>query len=249
MGSSEPSRLKVERAKKHVSDIDHEIRAFGDTRPYVIGAKPHRILALRHTTLFVESVDPVPLQISLIVGDAIHNLRSALDHLVWQLVLANRKHPTTKNSFIIEDPAKESDSRTFDRKVEGIDTRAKELIRAMQPRNSGDHTLWHINELDNADKHRVILTAQLASKSWNVKALGLQVIEFDHPAFPLVLNQEITNLPTATYERQQNNDFKLSIDVTFGDSEIFCGKPIVETLNHLAEFVDGVIACFERFFE
>jgi hypothetical protein len=37
----------------------------------------------------------------IIVGDIAHNLRSSLDHLVWQLVLQNRRLPSRRNQFPI----------------------------------------------------------------------------------------------------------------------------------------------------
>src|SRR5579864_4992836 len=81
-------RLKIERAKEHIRDLDAAIKRFVQEQPYTLGAKPHRIPEIEHTTLYVAEVKPIPDCISLIVGDAIHNLRSALDHLMWQLVEA-----------------------------------------------------------------------------------------------------------------------------------------------------------------
>ena len=34
-----------------------------------------------------------PLMLAVLLGDAVHNLRSALDHLIWQLVLLNTGKP------------------------------------------------------------------------------------------------------------------------------------------------------------
>ena len=42
---------------------------------------------------------PIPVDLSLVIGDAVHNLRSALDHLAWQLVLANGQTPTTQTAY------------------------------------------------------------------------------------------------------------------------------------------------------
>ena len=36
---------------------------------------------------------PVPVEFSFMIGDILHNLRSTLDHLVWQLTIANGKTP------------------------------------------------------------------------------------------------------------------------------------------------------------
>src|SRR4051794_37203940 len=80
-------KLKVERAKEHIRNLESAVQAFRDTDPYGFrieddlqtGDKIYRIEIRRQT----------PDAFSLIVGDAVHNLRSALDHLARQLVIAN----------------------------------------------------------------------------------------------------------------------------------------------------------------
>ena len=45
---------------------------------------------------------PNPLiEWSILIGEILYNLRSALDHLVWQLVLANGQTPGRHNEFLI----------------------------------------------------------------------------------------------------------------------------------------------------
>lgn len=86
-------RFKSDRANKHILTVDSEIRAFRESKPYAISAKPHPVPQIEHTTLCVSSVKPVPESIALITGDAVHNLRSTLDHLAWQLVEAGVERP------------------------------------------------------------------------------------------------------------------------------------------------------------
>ncbi len=45
----------------------------------------------------------VPIEWSVRIGEILYNLRSALDHLVWQLVLANGQEPGRDNQFAIVD--------------------------------------------------------------------------------------------------------------------------------------------------
>jgi hypothetical protein len=78
--------LKIERAKEHIRDLDAAIGDFLRDEPYRLGAKPHPVAEIKHTTLYVAEVKPITSRLSLLIGDAIHNLRSALDHLAWQLV-------------------------------------------------------------------------------------------------------------------------------------------------------------------
>jgi hypothetical protein len=49
-------------------------------------------------------------EIGVIAGDAVHNLRSALDHLAWQLALLNTAKPHPRTQF----PIARSESEFFD---------------------------------------------------------------------------------------------------------------------------------------
>jgi hypothetical protein len=44
---------------------------------------------------------PNPDKVSLIIGDGLQNIRSALDYLVWELVLAANAEPGEKHQFPI----------------------------------------------------------------------------------------------------------------------------------------------------
>jgi hypothetical protein len=108
-------------------------------------------------------------------GDAIHNLRSALDHLVWQLVLLNGKTPSGANQFPIcdtgatywsagwKDGKKTRSTREW--RLEGVSDAQKALIDEMQPYRTrvppgAVHALSALRDLSNYDKHRLIhLTA------------------------------------------------------------------------------------------
>lgn len=41
----------------------------------------------------------LPIRLGVIFGDMLNNLRGALDHLIWQLVLANNGTPSRRNAF------------------------------------------------------------------------------------------------------------------------------------------------------
>jgi hypothetical protein len=74
---------KLRRAEKHVKDLEAEIERYSARHPYTVrpvfeGKKPSLRLEF---TEYPEDTD-----ISLIAGDALYNLRAALDHLMAALV-------------------------------------------------------------------------------------------------------------------------------------------------------------------
>ena len=114
-------------------------------------------------------VGPIPRV--LILGDIAHNLRSALDHLMWQMVLATGGTDAVGNhtQFPISDSkAKWADDIT-DRDVErrglaptaGLSNAALDFVESVQPyqHGAGGQTGKRIRTLhviSNLDKHRLL---------------------------------------------------------------------------------------------
>src|SRR3990172_7190365 len=78
---------KVERAKRHVQELDREIKSFLHSNPYRVGAK--RDPETGQLVYDVTSIVPTPEVLPLIAGDVIQNLMSALGHLAYQLVCSD----------------------------------------------------------------------------------------------------------------------------------------------------------------
>ena len=125
---------------------------------------------------------------------------------------------------------------------------AKALIRQIQPRVTGDHTLWHIHELDIVDKHRLVIAAAIATAGWEVDIAGGVTLEF--PAlfsFRLRAGHEITNLPTSTFEGQKLTDFKLASELRFDEPTVIPFEPVLQTLHKMTNLIDDLLGRFEEF--
>jgi hypothetical protein len=49
-----------------------------------------------------------------------------------------------------------------------------------------------------------------------------------------VADYEIVNIPTATYRRECHENFNLTVDISFGQSEVLAGESVLESLKHMA---------------
>ncbi len=167
------ARLKIERARQHLESLQHETRVFTDSNPYrtVIEPDPEtgdQVVRIR----LAQPERRIPLRLGLIAGDAIHCLRSALDHLAWQLAVIG-DGPDRFTRFPLFDDAHEY-RRQEHRVLHGIVKGHRARIEALQPYHvkvrveagtlldRGDPritnvALMAIGRLDNADKHRLIL--------------------------------------------------------------------------------------------
>jgi hypothetical protein len=126
-------RLKIERADKHIDDLQTAVRSFLDSNPYEVAAK--RDPDTRKMIYYLSRVEPVPAVLPAIVGDIIHCLRDALDHLTQQLYLVGTggaRGYRDKTSFLISPSAKDFKSR-LPRIIEGMRQDAIDAIVAIEP--------------------------------------------------------------------------------------------------------------------
>lgn len=118
------------------------------------------------TVLTVRIRQPPPVELGVILGEYVHDIRSALDHLVWQLVIVNGAIPGRYNEFPIarteSNFVKKAITGTRERPgmLTGVAENAIEVIRRHQPYKGGNdapsHPLAILQDLWNTDKHQTI---------------------------------------------------------------------------------------------
>jgi hypothetical protein len=160
----EGSWAKLDRANGHRHAIEDGIERWRENHP-------HEFIHDQEsqpgwTILTVKIRTRPPVELGAIVGDYVHNLRSALDHLVWQLVIANGGTPGRHTEFPIAltEPsfAKRAitGTRTRPGMLTGVAPHVIEVIRRYQPCERGDDAANHpfaiLQDLWNADKHQTI---------------------------------------------------------------------------------------------
>ena len=147
---------KIERAREGLQSLEADISAyckvqrnrimFEQSLPYVysLGNPPS------------DKQSSVPTNYSIRVGEIAYNLRSSLDHLVWQLVQANGKKPSWRNEFPIF-CSKSKYDKACRSKLSGVNQDRQELIKEFQPFGHGEGVGNHLLMLKSIciiDKHR-----------------------------------------------------------------------------------------------
>jgi len=118
------------------------------------------------------------------LGDAIHNLRTALDHLAYRLVSVGPKpHWRGKVYFPIADSAEEFVSRIGGIKKRLRHDAVKPLAAIKAYRGGAGEILWQLNELDIIDKHRLLLPVdpQNVVHSMSPREVGIISRSPSHP--------------------------------------------------------------------
>lgn len=110
---------------------------------------------------------PVADHWSAVVGDALHNLRSALDHLADQLVRLNGGSPNKRTQFPVLlrpsrwNPCTNCSEPAVPRVGGGISAAAQAVIEEIQPYKGTETGQWlaRLHELNVIDKHRRFVIA------------------------------------------------------------------------------------------
>jgi len=263
--------VKVERAKDLLQDLESEVRSFIDSKPYIIGVR--RESEPSQNVYFIDSIQSLPLKVSAIIGDVIHNLRTALDHLAYQLVLVGtEEEPSTHIYFPIGNDESDYINRR-DRQIQGALPQAIAEIDALTPYKGGNDLLWQLHKLDIIDKHRVLITAGSAYHSVNMGALTqrdmLNAIPSDDPDWSDFRSGIAELLPIDLSFKSDDRMFPLKhgdillndvtdadpvnvefqFQVAFGEEGVINGEPITETLASIVTLVEEIVSKFEPHLE
>jgi hypothetical protein len=91
--------LKLRRVEQHADALQDALDGFLGSNPYAIICE--REPKLDEYVLWTKVREQPPPEWSPIVGDIVHNWRSALDHLAYQLVIRNGNTPSSRTQFPI----------------------------------------------------------------------------------------------------------------------------------------------------
>lgn len=162
-------QLKLDRAYEHTQFLYRAVEEFLWLNPQE--PTPKIDAENREVVVWMNVRDTPPLRWSAVIGDVVHNLRSALDHLVYQLAIANGKSPSGLSYPILtEDPSSPEASdtvrktwKTLSKRLHLDDLAVIERTQPYKRRNVGDkHVFLMLNRLSNWDKHRELhLTASV----------------------------------------------------------------------------------------
>ena len=258
MANLDGARVKLARASQHIQELESNARKYLASAPFTLlrVEEPNGDLLWR-----VKINRLVPLEWSAIVGDAVHNLRSALDLLAWQLVELNGAQPSRDTCFPITQSAAGQYEQTLKRALNGAHQKAIRLIRRLRPFAGGNTVLGQLHALDITDKHRLVLVVGAAHKHLVIKT-KMNVpwqeapVEFPplalNPAdrqFPLQDGAEVFRIRSAA-RSDTLSEHDIVFELAFGDVAEVKGMPLVETLQSMHRHITRIVDIVgERFFK
>jgi hypothetical protein len=153
-------KAKLDRAREHILAVDAALSG-GDPLARHVMVISRKLPPQQHV-IEIDEITPMdPARVPVVVGEVLQNLRSALDHLIGDLERGNGMQRDSEFEFpIYWDGARYK--KESPRRIKGVPAAAAAIIERNQPYHRRapsykDHPLWILHDLNNADKHRVLV--------------------------------------------------------------------------------------------
>jgi hypothetical protein len=257
---------KINRAKKHLAELEAEIAAYHRGNPYhIVTDKDTEPGYELYRFVFIK---PIPCSLGSVIGDVIHNLRAALDTLATALVIANGEKSTAiirKTYFPIG-----ASEAIFEKKLPddlaGASDAAREMVKGLKPYKGGTDAFYRLHQLDILDKHSALIPVGASNTRVGIKFPTAHMFEtmgvtdkseipelpfvFFSPAtpiFPLKNGDVIFKYGFGPdIDGKFKGEHQFALDIAFGEGQIIDGQPVVPSLNQFVDLVQSAVEIFDR---
>jgi hypothetical protein len=247
-------RVKIDRAKEHFDHLQAAIRTFEAGGPYSVEIKRDFHNPSQEDYYFRSNAF-IPDRWGALVGDCVHNLRSALDLLAVELVKANGGTPTDYTAFPVGADSTHFKTSAITR-INGASADAIKLVQRLKPYRGGNDTIWRLHRIDIADKHQLLIPVAAAQKKPGIRYHVTDEATRDLPGppmmyaierrFPLKDGDKIFTYIRVRLPFEDKSEFDFAFDISFGEGQTFDGETVISTLAKLIDFTERLIDVFAR---
>ena len=245
--------LKIDRAAEHVNEINKILR---ENPPFSYVVQTY--IQSRQCTSMVKRNKPSIERIACVSGDAIHNLRAALDHVYWSIVSPHVTDVKARKN--IQFPYSETLARLNDavsnRMAQKVSADFFDVFINLKPysEKGGNKLLALIHTLDVEDKHRLLIP------TGDYKQITSEImLAHGFTGFPagLTINAgqnmidavwqfrsiDPNNIGTAIHgDSVFEKEINIPVDVVFPVRELDFVGPVIPTLYKLIDVTKETIA-------
>ena len=239
---------KVERAYTHIKRIEGAIVRLSQSNKadFMVNKDPDTDTQFIHYNIG----NPIPPDLPLILGDAIHNLRTALDHAMWEFlgIPGGTQDPSASFPF----------SKTkidYEAACKGIKTtfpNTEKFFISIEAYETGKGKyLYGLNRLNILDKHKILTPVVNLAEIEQIKIVYQNGKTWSHsfgkfPISPDGIARIPIGIPIDCIVQCYNNA-KPTVEVEFGKVDVFEKFPLFETLIELYTVVKSTLFDFRDF--
>ena len=242
------SRRKLARGKEHIRDLEREVGLFLQLNPY------KRVFELNaerpgEFTCKIRLIQSLPSSLEMITGDAVTNLRAVLDHAMFAISRASGVNDPHNAYFPFSHSAE-----TFENNMRGrckdVPQEIYPFLRSLQPYPGGNTVLCILNDLCNADKHRILTPigtgALRQGFSIRCNAIDRYFRAPIHHAWDRA-KQEMVLFSVGGWQPGDELDYEFDFHlfVALNEVQTVDGQPAVPVLNKLASEVERILSALE----
>lgn len=258
-------QLKLRRAGEHLQYLKAEIDTFINDGS--VSWSPNVDTQTGDVVFRAHIHKPIDPKWSLVMGEFLHNLHSALDAITWQLALPNAVNPEAIQFPIFKDSTEIPGARSKGG-VRGYDVSGRKLIREVDPTaepvieplqpyhrvpDPERHPLWILSRLHNIDKHRRLhlMVSQMGVGIYRVTSGDPDAIE---EITPMILGDLEDGTEIYRVHPREGVDVSFEPDFAFkvalgGTMLPVDGYPVIPLLMELYDFARVDVAQrFKGFF-
>lgn len=147
---------RIERASAHRSEMMRLWEEFMDEEPYEASLRGDDNGVFR----LIFDPEPLPVEMSLLLGEFLYQLRACLDHVVYVTAIAESGQNPPPSPRLLEFPICETETSwaSSSRKIAPLSAAHQSIIESVQPYrydNPKDNALYWLNDLARIDRHRL----------------------------------------------------------------------------------------------
>lgn len=223
-GFFESAKHKLDRANSLRNEFEAALADYIDSEPVEVVIDE---ITDGEWHIHAKQIIEAPVHLSLLLGDAIHNYRTALDHLMADIVLANNQTITTATQF----PAGKDlqGFKTTLGKIAGqIDSITKAELEAKAPYPSGVwEDLYFLHVFDIADKHNMIIPSVGSATIRNVAFDG----KISYPVYSMYFEAEGSEGIILRHPMKPTFDSRIKVEIHIANAPFLAGVPVLKVLE------------------
>ncbi|UVK57595.1 hypothetical protein DBIPINDM_008206 (plasmid) [Mesorhizobium sp. AR02] len=241
------TRLKVKRANSHIDALIRDTAVLPRDL-YEVTNGPHYsnfLLAKPDSfALAFRPKEPIPEHFGAIMGDAVNNLREALDY--WINAAVRCVGPARKLHFPFVGTGENLvASRHYVAIEKAFPDAAKFIAKDIDPRRDANLPLWAVTGLSNDNKHNDFLPIVSIATVGVERASSMGVYISDgtfggdsESPFVMIASKS----PIAAQK-----DLKVSAQIAFQKGTVFEYEPVIPTLANMSKVVSQTLDALEKF--
>jgi hypothetical protein len=245
-----PSWIKIKGANSNIDQLRkltvpldrslYEIRVEKKSGPFIYLNPPS------HYELTYRPKEPIPETLANVIGHAFGDFRSALDYLAKRIGIARIPGFDPEKPFYFpaaprKDLPAHSSLAPIDKAIPGFE---KLLLEEIRPENGPNEHLWTFADLNNYTKHSDFIPVVTALEVVNINAkFGESTFENCRIGGNAASPKKIIRSP---WPIAIENNFKTTVEVTFGKGTSFENESVIPTLLQISEIVSETLKAIER---